>query len=321
MLQFVKNTLILTVLPIFLLLSGCSFMPDPWQGLPGKIKVLVSFPPIYSLVKSIAGDRAAVISICTTTGPHDYTFNAQDTILLRKADLFFYNGLDLDNLFVERLSKDASNPKLQFCRLSNKIPKSQRIETKEIKTGPHAGHNHGSFDPHLWLGMTQVLLMINAIRDELSSIDPEGAEAYKLSAANLYAEVEQIQKDGKSALENKKNKVMVTFHESLSYMASSFGIEIAGVIQKAPGGEPNSPELAAIVKLCLDKRPSFIAVEPQYPRSSSAKLLQEELKKKGLEIPLVEIDPLETCIPNELAAGWFEKKYKQNLEALTKNFQ
>jgi ABC-type Zn uptake system ZnuABC Zn-binding protein ZnuA len=71
---------------------GCAKMPDPWLEVPGKLKVLVSFPPLYSMVKSIAGDRAAVISLCTTTGPHDYAFNAKDTILLRKADLFFYNG-------------------------------------------------------------------------------------------------------------------------------------------------------------------------------------------------------------------------------------
>ena len=83
---------------------GCAQMPDPWLEVPGKFKVLVSFPPIYSMVKSIAGDRAAVISLCTTTGPHDYSFNVKDTILLRKADLFFYNGLDLDDLFVGRLA-------------------------------------------------------------------------------------------------------------------------------------------------------------------------------------------------------------------------
>jgi hypothetical protein len=50
-------------------------------------------------------------------------------------------------------------------------------------------------------------------------------------------------------------------------------------------------------------------------------LLQEELKKKGIEIPLVEIDPLETCTQADLAPKWYEIKYKQNLEALAKNLQ
>jgi ABC-type Zn uptake system ZnuABC Zn-binding protein ZnuA len=272
------------------------------------------------MVKSIAGDRAAVISLCTTTGPHDYAFNAKDTILLRKADLFFYNGLDLDDLFVGRLAKDASNPNLKFSSLGKKVPKNLRIESKEVKPG-HEGHNHGSFDPHIWLGIRQSLLIINAIRDELSLLDPEAAEEYKNRAASLAATLEEIQKEGNALLEGKKNKVIVTFHESLGYFASSFGIEIAGVIQKAPGDSPNALELAKIVQMCVEKKPSLIAVEPQYPRTTSAKLLQEELKKKGIEIPLVEIDPLETCTQADLAPKWYEIKYKQNLEALAKNLQ
>lgn len=307
--------------PLLLSLAlGCAKMPDPWLEVPGKFKVLVSFPPLYSMVKSVAGDRAAVISLCTTTGPHDYAFNAKDTILLRKADLFFYNGLELDNLFVERLAKDSSNPKLKFSSLGKKVPKNLRIESKEEKPG-HEGHNHGSFDPHIWLGVRQSLFMINAIRDELSLLDPEAAEEYKNRAASLAATLEEIQKEGITLLEGKKNKVIVTFHESLGYFASSFGIEIAGVIQKAPGDSPNALELAKIVQMCVEKKPSLIAVEPQYPRTTSAKLLQEELKKKGLEIPLVEIDPLETCTQADLAPKWYEIKYKQNLEALAKNLQ
>lgn len=307
--------------PLLLSLAlGCAKMPDPWLEVPGKFKVLVSFPPLYGMVKSVAGDRAAVISLCTTTGPHDYAFNAKDTILLRKADLFFYNGLELDNLFVERLAKDSSNPKLKFSSLGKKVPKNLRIESKEEKPG-HEGHNHGSFDPHIWLGVRQSLLMINAIRDELSLLDPEAAEEYKNRAASLAATLEEIQKEGITLLEGKKNKVIVTFHESLGYFASSFGIEIAGVIQKAPGDSPNALELAKIVQMCVEKKPSLIAVEPQYPRTTSAKLLQEELKKKGLEIPLVEIDPLETCTQADLAPKWYEIKYKQNLEALAKNLQ
>lgn len=75
------------------------------------------------------------------------------------------------------------------------------------------------------------------------------------------------------------------------------------------------------MKLCLEKKPALIAVEPQYPKTSSARLLQDELKKKGLSIPLVEIDPLETCSAGELSADWFLKKLVQNLETLEKHLQ
>ena len=106
-------------------------MPDPWKDIPGKIRVLSSFPPIFSMVKTIGGERVASLCLCTTTGPHEYTFNSKDSILVRKADVFFSNGFDLDNLFVDRLSKDSGNRSLKLIRLANKIPKAKRIASQE----------------------------------------------------------------------------------------------------------------------------------------------------------------------------------------------
>lgn len=297
-------------------------MPDPWKDIPGKIRVLSSFPPIFSMVKTIGGERVASLCLCTTTGPHEYTFNSKDSILVRKADVFFSNGFDLDNLFVDRLSKDSGNRSLKLIRLANKIPKAKRIasqEHNEDEKGAHAHHHHGAYDPHVWLGIPQAIIMIEGIRDELCLLDPEDAENYKIRSKGLIDSLEQTQKTFQEKFQNRKNKVIVTFHESLGYMASSFGLEIAAVIQKTPGDEPNSPELTKIVKLCLEKKPALIAVEPQYPKTSSARLLQDELKKKGLSIPLVEIDPLETCTVGELSGDWFLKKLAQNLETLEKH--
>ena len=42
---------------------GCSKPPDPWLSVPGgPTKVLVSFPPLYSFTKYIAGDHAKLIA-------------------------------------------------------------------------------------------------------------------------------------------------------------------------------------------------------------------------------------------------------------------
>jgi ABC-type Zn uptake system ZnuABC Zn-binding protein ZnuA len=56
-------------------LAGCSRMADPWRDMPGKPRILVTFPPLYSMAKLIAGDSAAVKCLCVTTGPHHYSFN------------------------------------------------------------------------------------------------------------------------------------------------------------------------------------------------------------------------------------------------------
>src|SRR5437868_14381356 len=99
---------------VLLVWSGCGSMPDGWEDQPGPPRVLVSFPPLYSFVKSVAGDQAGVISLCTTEGPHDYQFNANQTIALKRADLFFANGLTLDDKFTDRMAEGARNKKLLY---------------------------------------------------------------------------------------------------------------------------------------------------------------------------------------------------------------
>ena len=53
--------LALVAMAVFsLFFSGCSRIEDPWKGVQGQPRVLVTFPPLYSMVRQIAGDEAAV---------------------------------------------------------------------------------------------------------------------------------------------------------------------------------------------------------------------------------------------------------------------
>jgi ABC-type Zn uptake system ZnuABC Zn-binding protein ZnuA len=122
-------------------------------------------------------------------------------------------------------------------------------------------------------------------------------------------------------LADKKNKRIVSFHDALGYFSRTFGIEVADVIELGPGDEPTAKHLAELVELCRNKEKpvAAITVEPQYPKSSSAAVVQKELTAKGVAIELVTVDPLETADPVELkkeGAGWYEARMRQNLKAL-----
>src|SRR5947209_14116122 len=93
---------LIAVIPLSML-AGCTKYPDPWEGKSGPPRVLVSFPPLYCFVKNVAGPHVGLISLCTTTGPHHYQYNVQDLLYLRHADLFFANGLTLDEQFTNKL--------------------------------------------------------------------------------------------------------------------------------------------------------------------------------------------------------------------------
>src|SRR5262245_66521276 len=93
-------------------LGGCSRVEDPWRGEPGSPRVVVTIPPLYSFVKGVAGDRAAVKCLCVEQGPHHFNPDVSESLVLRQADLFFGVGLGLGDKFPDRLEGQRRHPEL-----------------------------------------------------------------------------------------------------------------------------------------------------------------------------------------------------------------
>ncbi|MFO0929768.1 MAG: metal ABC transporter substrate-binding protein [Gemmataceae bacterium] len=306
---------------------GCGRAVDPWDGATGSPRVVVTIAPLAAFVRAVGGDRVAVRSLCTTTGPHHYQLDTKDARLLTRADLLLAIGLRLDDSFADPLRPMASRPDLPYVKLGQRLAEKKLLQ--ELKhTHEHGGdddhhHHHGKYDPHVWLGIPQVVEMIAGIRDELSRIDSDHADEYRANAAAYVEKLKALQADGLKQLKDARTRRLISFHEALGYLASSFELEIADVIEQGPGDEPTSAHLAKLVRRCQDPKAPIaaITVEPQYPKSSSATIVQRELRAKGLDVPLVEIDPLETADAEALhdeGGDWYEKRMRQNLQALAK---
>jgi ABC-type Zn uptake system ZnuABC Zn-binding protein ZnuA len=133
-----------------------------------------------------------------------------------------------------------------------------------------------------------------------------------------------LQTDGEGMLKGAKDRKLISFHDSLRYFAKSYGLTIVDVIEMAPNVEATAPEMANLVKKCVEEKVHVIAVEPQYPKTTSARVLQDELKKKNHEVKLVEIDPLETAPKAELekeGARWYDRKMRENLKNLAESLK
>jgi ABC-type Zn uptake system ZnuABC Zn-binding protein ZnuA len=298
-------------------LAGCGKQGDPWP--PGASpRIVVSFPPLYSFVKNVAGDDAAVVCLLKNEGPHGYEYRPRDVLLLRRSDVFFANGLGLDDHFTDRMSQTCNNSALRYVKLGDEcIQTSRRIEVKE---GQHLccnhGHHHNSgYDPHIWLGLDEAIDMVQGIARELGAFDPPQAAAYNQRAGDYVRKLEALKEEGRKQLAEKDVK-LVTVHGSLGYFSRTFGLSVVGSIQFQPGDEPNSARLRDLIKLCVEKQVRLIAVEPQYPENAADALLRV-LEDRGVRSPRkVIVDPLETADPDDLDATWYERKMSQNIRNL-----
>jgi ABC-type Zn uptake system ZnuABC Zn-binding protein ZnuA len=317
-------------------MSGCSQVKDGWEERPGP-RVMVSFPPLYSFAKNVAGDDAQVRCLLVTTGPHEFKPSPQDAVSLRRADRFFVNGLGLDDQ-VARLKDDSGNHQLLVLPAGGSIPTTQLrdLEADEDEKGKghtdhdhkhkHAhegpqheqGHHHGRYDPHVWLGIPEAIQMVGFIRDELIRIDPAHAAAYNQRAAAYVKKLQELHAEGKALLAGKQERSLISFHDSLYYFAKSFDLQIVESIERQAGSEPSPDHLAKLASLCITKKVRLIAVEPQYPKNTSADALLKEIQRKG--VPAAEfivIDPLESAASqDDLTSDFYERKMRANLKQL-----
>jgi ABC-type Zn uptake system ZnuABC Zn-binding protein ZnuA len=312
---------------------GCGQPPGPvWPD--GKSpRVLVSFAPLYCFAANVAGDDAAVLTLLKTTGPHEYQPTSQDTLKLRQADLFFINGLELDENFANKLKDNSGNAKLKLIelgeRLKTKIPLSE--EDKKQEAAGHEGHHHkhGEFDPHVWLGLPEAIAMVEIIRDELKEIDPAHAAGYDQRAGNYIEQLRKLHRDGKDALGRvkKEGRKLIAFHDSLRYFARAFDLDVIGVMEMRPGIAPDPSYFKKLVDLCKQHDIRVIAVEPQYPQEAAQRLLEGIGKRGVTHAKLVEIDPLETAAPEDFSAehgsgrDFYVRKMKTNLDRLQEQLQ
>lgn len=295
--------------------SGCSKVEDPWPK--GNPKVLVSFPPLQSFALNVAGDDAAVLSVLSSTGPHDYQPRPQDIVKLRKADVFYINGLELDDPFCQRLKDSSGKPSLDVVPLGEAV--THKIRVADLK---NVGHVHGEYDPHVWLGIPQAVEMVNKLAADLAERDPPNADKYKKNAAAYVKKLEELKAYGDKAFAGipKEKRKLIAFHDSLRYLARSFDFEVADVIEVRPGTKPDAVQFKRLLDRVRNDGVRVIAIEPQY--AASADSLMEAFKKSSVEnVVAVEIDPLETGNPDDLGADFYIKKLKQNIDALAKAWQ
>jgi ABC-type Zn uptake system ZnuABC Zn-binding protein ZnuA len=311
---------------VLLALAGCSTR-DPWAEVePGRLKILVSIPPLHSFAANITGQHAEVKCLLTGIGPHDYHPTATDFLKARRADLFLVNGLALDT-FITKVVRNAGNRKsLQNLVLAvgDLLPHDTLIHLDEHERKHDHGDGtfclHGEHDPHVWLGPQEAAAMVKIIADKLDTIDDANRKVYQDNAAAYTAKLKELHEYGLARFKDKKSRTIITTHDSLRYFARGYGLKIAGSIQPRAGHEADAGQLAKLAELCKKEDVRAIMIEPQYSQGT-AESLRRHLAGQNVQVQLVEFDPMETANADSTgnpSPDLYLERMKQNIDNLAK---
>jgi len=308
------------------LFVGCGKHSDPWpEG--DQLRVLASFPPIYCFASNVAGNDAVVLPLLDNAGVHDYHPSPHDAIKLHRAQVFLINGLDLDDGFAGVLANNVGRKVQPVAIGAEAVPEAQRLAAAHDHGDDDHGHGHshahahGQFDPHVWLGITEAVAMVQVIGNTLAAADKSHAKGYE-ERANAYAEkLGTLHKEGKALFDKvpKENRKIVTLHDSLRYFARDFDITIVDFIQPSAGEGVLPRRLKKIVDTCVKENVRVIVTEPGQMTNTEVDELMKALAAKGVKNAVkVEFDMMESAPAAELRSDpdYYTTKMRENIKTL-----
>lgn len=236
---------------------GCKYS----KSKDGNFNIVASFYPVYIIAKNVA-DGAEGVKVINMTPPitgclHDYSLTSEDMKNLENANIFLINGAGMES-FIDKVAK-----------------KYTALKTVELSRGIPLIKESSGVNPHVWVGISNAIVMVENCGKALAEHDPKNADIYMNNAKKYANRLAQLKQKMHAQLDRFKGRKIVTFHEAFPYFAREFGLEIAAVIEREPGSEPSARELADTIKIVRKAKIKALFAEPQYP-SSSAKIIASE---------------------------------------------
>lgn len=294
---------------------------SPTTATTDELQVVTTFLPITQFTKAVAGDRAEVTQLLpTNVGPHDYQAKPEDAQKLVEADVLVKNGLKME-AFLEDLVKNAGNANLKVIDSSQGV---QTITTESIEGEAHAhahgtneqvkaGHDHGEYNPHIWLDPKRAIQQVENIRDGLIAADPAGKEVYTTNAAAYIQKLRDLDAETTQLLQPYAGKTFVAFHDFAPYFAASYNLK-ANFLVDVPEENPSPDDVKRVIDTVQATNLKTLLTEPQAGQDAFAALAND------LNVRVSMFDPMETGGPEALQPDYYLTTMQKNVQALVTAF-
>lgn len=275
--------------------AGCGQTKATTPAPAEKLKVVVSFFPLYDFARKVGGDRVDVRNLVPAGAePHDWEPRAGDIKAIGEARVFIFNGAGFED-WVDSVLKAVDNKSLIV------VDASQGIQLLED-------------DPHVWLDPVNNQVQVKAIAAALAQADPAGKSAYQANADALVGRLQQLDRDYAAAFAHCERKEIVVSHAFFAYPARRYGLKQVPIVEGfEPDAEPTPKQIAQLARFAKENQVRYIFFETLV----SDKLARTLANEVGAETLV--LNPLEGLTEEELSQGRdFLDGMRDNLRNLKK---
>jgi zinc/manganese transport system substrate-binding protein len=269
------------------LLGGVVILGSLWTPAEAihKLRIVTTIPDLKALVEEVGGDQVDVESLARgTQNAHEVEVRPSLMIRLRRADLFFENGLELDT-WAEVAVQGANNPKI-VRGAPGRVDVSRGIQVLEVpstRVDRSMGDVHPLGNPHYSLDPGLAPIVTQNILDGLVRVAPELRATFEKNRQDFLARLEEAMVRWTRMLEPLKGAAVVVYHPDYIYFLTRFGLTQAGMLEDRPGIPPSPQHLAQLIRRMKDERVRVILVQPW----NDMKLAQRVADEAGAKVIVI----------------------------------
>lgn len=257
-----KLSIFASLLAIMTIFAGCSNSSNTPRtiGETDKINVYATIFPLEDFAKKIGGEHVEVTGIYPAgVDSHNYEPTTKTIINIAKADLFVYNGLELE-AFADKVIQTVKNEPVTILNASTNIEAIEGDNHDEEEHDDAHDHAH-DVDPHVWFDPTLAMQQAENIRDALIKLKPSATADFEKNFEQLKVQFMDLDQQLKDVVANAKNKEILVSHAAYGYWEHHYGIHQLAVAGLSSSQEPSQKELANIVKTVQEHGIKYILME------------------------------------------------------------
>ncbi len=264
--------------------------------------VVVTIKPIHELTKLVmqgVGDPKLLLE--GTADPHHFSLRPSHARKLKEADFIIWVGPTLESFLVKPLiglktrkltlmgiegMKLISRDSDHACVLAEACVDLSKAQKHVNDLKQLFDKQVTALDPHIWLSIENVKLMVKEIAFHLSAIDLENAKIYQENAKALVRKLDTFQGEIASSAAPLAHFHFVAFHDGYGYLEYDYKIKNSAADLITTGQNPGLKSLSELKKIIKSKKISCILVDPQHASKLEQKLAADH------DMTLIETDPL-----------------------------
>ena len=209
----------------------------------GKINVYTTVFPVYDFTRNIGKDKININYVVPPgVEPHDYEITPKLMKDIQNSDLLIKNGLGLDS-FADKIE---SENKLQIVDASEGIKPLTYNEEQNHENEGNNSHNHGQYDPHVWLNVDLAMKECENIKNALIKADEKNKDFYEKNYNEYIEKLKKLKSDYDKNLKDKKNKSIIVSHGAYGYLCDEYKINQISITGISPNQEPSLSKISEI---------------------------------------------------------------------------